>query len=75
MAKLPIVADRALLTDLYVRHDWQRAGTRKRAALWIHLVCGDWTMTRGGPGVTENVTEPVEQWEYVYAGTPVGCMN
>jgi hypothetical protein len=74
-AELPIVADQALLTDLYVRHDWQIAATRPRAAVWVGLTCGQLEMTCGGPGRRRQVTDPVAQWEYVYDATPVASMN
>jgi len=70
-----VTADRAMLTDLYVRHDWQPAATRERAALWVGLTCGELTMMRGGPGCRRRVTEPVAQWQCVYNDTPFASMN
>lgn len=74
-AELLIVADQSVLTDLYVRHDWQMAATRPRAALWVGLVCGEMEMTCGKPGRRRRVTDPVAQWEYVYDDTPFASMN
>lgn len=53
------------------------AATRPRVAVWVGLVCDEWTMTfepeGGGPKV--EIVDPVEQWRYVYRGTAFENLN
>lgn len=52
------------------------SATKSRAAVWVHLVCGDATMRNTLPnGVSVEVTDPVEQWRYVYRNTSFECLN